>query len=217
MRGDRSRSPHRVGVLSASWCKWKFGQIIRSYTVNGGHTQNLNQPFYGGVSHAPLGSFHRFRPPQRRSKSDGRKKRRPLRTKQGFPFSILIHSRTDTRGVANAKFEPEFEPEGPFHCAATEALAAGTNSLAPRWRESGDRKAASASPPACQAIEGARTAIKARRNHNALLYRGRTFRIYGCSPIIVSSCTRRACTETACIYSNFSLMLSQCHPVTFSG
>ena len=29
----------------------------------------------------------------------------------GFPFSILIHSRTDTRGFANAKFEPEFEPD----------------------------------------------------------------------------------------------------------
>jgi hypothetical protein len=27
-----------------------------------------------------------------------------LRIKPGFPFSILIHSRTDTRGFANAKF-----------------------------------------------------------------------------------------------------------------
>jgi hypothetical protein len=42
--------------------------------------------------------------------------------KQGFPFSILIHSRTDTRGFANAKFEPEFEPVGPFHYAATDQL-----------------------------------------------------------------------------------------------
>jgi hypothetical protein len=36
------------------------------------------------------------------------------RFQPGFPFSIQIHSRTDTRGVANAKFEREFEPEGPF-------------------------------------------------------------------------------------------------------
>jgi len=39
--------------------------------------------------------------------------------KPRFPFSILIHSRTDTSGVANAKFEPEFEPEGPFHHVST--------------------------------------------------------------------------------------------------
>jgi len=26
-----------------------YGQIIWSYTVNGGHTQNLNQPFYGAL------------------------------------------------------------------------------------------------------------------------------------------------------------------------
>ncbi len=40
----------------------------------------------------------------------------------GFPFSILIHSRTDTRGFANAKFEREFEPERPFHYAATDQV-----------------------------------------------------------------------------------------------
>jgi hypothetical protein len=32
----------------------------------------------------------------------------------GISFPILIHSRTDTRGFAKAKFEPEFEPEGPL-------------------------------------------------------------------------------------------------------
>ena len=26
-----------------------YGQVIWSYTVNGGHTQNLNQPFYGAL------------------------------------------------------------------------------------------------------------------------------------------------------------------------
>lgn len=31
----------------------------------------------------------------------------------GFPFSILIHSRTDTRGFANAKFERELSPNVP--------------------------------------------------------------------------------------------------------
>jgi hypothetical protein len=40
----------------------------------------------------------------------------------GFPFSILIHSRTDTRGFANAKFEPEFKPEGHFHYVSTDQL-----------------------------------------------------------------------------------------------
>ena len=30
------------------------------------------------------------------------------RPQPGFPFSILIHSRTDTRGFANVKFEPGF-------------------------------------------------------------------------------------------------------------
>jgi hypothetical protein len=37
-------------------------------------------------------------------------------------FSILIHSRTDTRGFANAKFEPEFKPEGHFHYVSTDQL-----------------------------------------------------------------------------------------------
>jgi hypothetical protein len=35
-----------------------------------------------------------------------------LPSKPGFPFSVLIHRRTDTRGFANPKFEPEFEPGG---------------------------------------------------------------------------------------------------------
>ena len=41
----------------------------------------------------------------------------------GFPFSILIHSRTDSRGFANAKFEPEFGPKGPFHYVSTDQLS----------------------------------------------------------------------------------------------
>ena len=40
----------------------------------------------------------------------------------GFPFSILIHSRTDTSGLTNAKFEYGFEPEGPFHYVSTDQL-----------------------------------------------------------------------------------------------
>jgi outer membrane protein len=41
--GAKSEFYPQVGVSG------NYGQIIWSYTVNGGHTQNLNQPFYGGL------------------------------------------------------------------------------------------------------------------------------------------------------------------------
>jgi outer membrane protein len=41
--GAKSEFYPEVGVSG------NYGQIIWSYTVNGGHTQNLNQPFYGGL------------------------------------------------------------------------------------------------------------------------------------------------------------------------
>jgi len=41
--GAKSEFYPEVGVSG------NYGQIIWSYTVNGGHTQNLNQPFYGAL------------------------------------------------------------------------------------------------------------------------------------------------------------------------
>jgi outer membrane protein TolC len=41
--GAKSEFYPQVGVSG------NYGQIIWSYTVNGGHTQNLNQPFYGAL------------------------------------------------------------------------------------------------------------------------------------------------------------------------
>jgi hypothetical protein len=43
--------------------------------------------------------------------------------KSGFPFSVLIHSRTDTRGFANAKFDTAFEGVSFLHCARTSTAA----------------------------------------------------------------------------------------------
>ena len=48
-----------------------YGQIIWSYTVNGGSTQDLNQPFYGALLNAAVGPVYRIRPLLRRAKGDG--------------------------------------------------------------------------------------------------------------------------------------------------
>jgi len=58
--GDAAIAGAEVGVLPQSWCKRKLWANIWSYTVNSGHPQNLNQPFYGALLHTPMELFTGF-------------------------------------------------------------------------------------------------------------------------------------------------------------
>jgi outer membrane protein TolC len=47
--GDAAIDRARSEFYPEAEVSGNYGQIIWSYTVNGGHTQNLNQPFYGAL------------------------------------------------------------------------------------------------------------------------------------------------------------------------